>query len=87
MCLLLVETVVEIVAKGKALVQEHICLFIPSALFFFLCCAAYLVFVLQPGIEPLPLAVEAQCRNHRTAREFPPLHCFGLTRYCLLPGL
>lgn len=68
--------------------RTHLFIYSFSTLFFFfLCCAACLIFVLQPGIEPLPLAVEAQRRNHRTAREFPPLHYFGLTRYCLLPGL
>ena len=51
-------------------------------LFFF--CAALLA---CQGFEPLPLVVEAQRPNHRTAREFPPLHDFGLTLYGLLPGL
>ena len=35
------------------------------------------ILVPQPGIEPTPPAVEAQSRNHWTAREVPPfLNCW-----------
>ena len=37
-----------------------------------ICCAvACEILVPQPGIEPLPPAVEAQSPNHWTARELP----------------
>nr|XP_030689033.1 solute carrier family 22 member 18 isoform X19 [Globicephala melas] len=35
------------------------------------CCAACGILVPQPGIEPVPPAVEARSLNHRTAREVP----------------
>ena len=35
------------------------------------------ILVPQPGIKPTPPAVEAQSRNHWTAREVPPfLNCW-----------
>ena len=34
-------------------------------------CAVCSILVPQPGIEPIPLAVEAQSPNHWTAREVP----------------
>ena len=40
-------------------------------LFFWLCRLACGILVPQPGIEPVPPAVEAQSRNHWTAREVP----------------
>ena len=40
--------------------------------FFFLAdCAVCRILVSQPGIEPVPPAVEAQSPNHWTSREFP----------------
>ena len=36
------------------------------------------IVVPRPGIEPTPLAVEAQSLNHWTAREVPDLHSFYL---------
>ena len=40
---------------------------------YWLCLASYRFLVHQPGIEPGPSAVEAQSRNHWTAREVPAL--------------
>ena len=37
--------------------------------FFWLCCEACGILVAQSGIEPMPLAVEAQSSNHWTARD------------------
>ena len=37
--------------------------------FFLLCCAAYGILVAQPGIKPVPPAVEAQSPNHWITRE------------------
>ena len=34
-------------------------------------CVAYEIFIHQPGIEPVPPAVESQSLNHWTAREVP----------------
>ena len=34
----------------------------------------------QPGIEPVPPAVEAQSPNHWTTREFPSVPFFILTQ-------
>ena len=55
--------------------------------FFFFGCTSSGVLVPQPGMEPVPPAVEAWRPNHWTAREVPPLYYFSLTHYCLLPGL
>ena len=38
---------------------------------FWLHCAAHGILVPQPGVEPTPPAVEAQCPNHWTTREDP----------------
>ena len=39
--------------------------------------AARWILVSKPGIEPMPLAVEAQSSNHWIAREFPKLKDLG----------
>ena len=44
--------------------------------FFWSCREACEILVLRPGIEPVPLAVEAQSPNHWTAREFPHGLCY-----------
>ena len=44
--------------------------------FFWPCHAAYGILVPQPGIEPVPPAVEVRSPNHWTAREFPITFCF-----------
>ena len=36
----------------------------------FMCLTACRILVSQPGIKPMPLAVEAQSSNHWTTREF-----------------
>ena len=45
--------------------------FLPHPLFFWPHHMAYRNLVLQPGVEPQPLAVEAWSPNHGTTREFP----------------
>ena len=48
-------------------------------LFFFSfrpCCPACDILVPQPGIKPMPPAVEAWCLNHWIAREVPIFHIF-----------
>ena len=50
----------------------HICTYLFLFLFFFWPChAACKILVSQPGIEPMPPAVEAQSLNHWAAREVP----------------
>ena len=39
-------------------------------IFFWPCPTACGILVPQPGIEPMPPAVEAQCPNHWTVKEF-----------------
>ena len=46
-------------------------LFFSFLFFFWLCCMACGILVPQPGIEPMPPALEAQSFNHWTAREVP----------------
>ena len=48
-------------------VQTHLLSFFS----FWLCCEACGILVPQSGIEPMPLAMEAQSPNHWTARELP----------------
>ena len=49
----------------------HVTGFPPPPLFFWPHPMAYRNLVLQPGVEPQPLAVEAWSPNHGTTREFP----------------
>ena len=51
-------------------------LFIYVFFFFWLCHTACGILVHRPGIEPVPLAVEAWCLNHWTTREVPILPSF-----------
>ena len=44
--------------------------------FFLLHCASCGILVPQPGIEPVPLALEEQSLNHWTTREVPELDTF-----------
>ena len=44
---------------------------LPTLFFFLPCHVACRILVPPPGMEPLPLAVEAWSLNHCTAREFP----------------
>ena len=44
--------------------------------FFWPCHTACGILVPQPGIKPVPPALEAQSSNHWTAREFPPFEPF-----------
>ena len=44
--------------------------------FCFLLCGACGILVPQPGIKPVPSALEVQNLNHWTAREVPVLFCF-----------
>ena len=44
-----------------------------SAFFFFIICMACSILVPQPGIKPIPPAVETWSLNHWTAREIPCL--------------
>ena len=60
-------------APGKYALSK--CADTPVVFFFFfsfwLCCEACGILVPQLGIEPMPLAMEAQSSNHWTARELP----------------
>ena len=48
-----------------------------SFFFFFGCAAACRILVPQPGIEPVPPAVEAWSPNHWTTREVPIQRSYG----------
>ena len=54
--------------------------------FFFLCCAACVILVPRPGIEPVPSAVKARRPNHWTTREFPIAILYGTLATCQVPG-
>ena len=60
---------------------------------FWPCHAACGILVPQPGIEPMPPAVEVQSPNHWTAREFPAVllitvqKAFGLTMWAVFGWL
>ena len=44
--------------------------------------AAWRILVIQPGIEPVPPAVEVWCLNHWTAKEVPNQLYFKSERVC-----
>ena len=56
-----------------------------SVFFFFFCHEICGILVPQPGIETVPLAVEAQSPNHWSAREFPG-QSFNCEAHCYFPS-
>ena len=59
------------------IIKEGKCLFL-FFLVFSLCSTAYGILVPQPGIEPIPPAMEVYSPNHWIAREFYGGKCLDL---------
>ena len=71
--------ILNVVNSASMNIEVHVSIWINSTLFFWSCCEACWILVLQTGIKFMPTAVEVWSPNHWTTREFPPILHFLIT--------
>ena len=65
--------ILTVVNSAAMNIEVHASTWINSTFFFWSCCEACWILVLQPGIKFMPTAVKVWSPNHWTTREFPTI--------------